>query len=216
MKTHVYFMPGLSANSKIFQHITLPKDRFELHYLEWILPNTIEEPIEKYALRMSKFIQEKNVVLIGVSFGGLLVQEIGKIIKPKKIVIISSIKSNKELSKTLQFIKQTKAYKLFPSNNLTSFEKFIHFISSEKIKKRLEHYKLYLSVRNPLYLKWAIYNALHWTQEYSIPNIVHIHGTSDHIYPIKYIENCIPIQNGPHIMIITKAKEISEKLIQNL
>lgn len=216
MKTHVYFMPGLSANSKIFQFITLPEDRFEMHYLEWILPISIDETLEAYALRMSRFVKEKNVILVGVSFGGLLVQEMGKIINPKKIVIISSIKSNKELSKTLRFIKRTKSYKLFPTNYITIFEKFIHQISSKKIRKRLYHYKMYLSVRNPLYLKWAIYNALHWTQDYTTPNIVHIHGTSDHIYPIKYIKNCIEIKGGAHIMIIIKAKEISDQLRKSL
>ena len=216
MKTHVYFMPGLSANSKIFQHITLPKDRFVLHYLEWILPNAIDEPIEEYAARMCKFINEKDVILIGVSFGGVLVQEMGKFINPKKIILISSIKSSLELPRRLRFIKYTKSYKLFPAKHITSLENFIHKVSNKKIQKRLEHYKIYLSVRDPLYLKWAIHATLHWSQKEPTPHILHIHGTADHIFPIKNISNCIPIQNGPHIMIITKAKEISEKLIQNI
>ena len=216
MKTHVYFMPGLSANSKIFQLIKLPNDRFELHYLEWIIPNKIDEPIEEYAARMCQFIKEKNVILIGVSFGGVLVQEMGKLIKTKKIILISSIKSSLELPRRLRFIKHTKSYKLFPTRHITTLENLIHKISSKKTQKRLDGYKLYLSVRDPLYLKWAIHATLHWSQKKPTPNVLHIHGTADHIFPIKNIANCIPIQNGPHVMILTRAKEVNEVLIQNI
>lgn len=209
-------MPGLAANSQIFKYISLPDDKFVLHYLEWLLPESIDESIEDYAKRMCKFIKEKNVILIGVSFGGIIVQEMAKIMKPIKLVIISSIKSNKELSKRLRLIKVSKTYKLFPENNITALENLIHAYASKKIQKRLEHYKIYLSMRDPLYLKWAIYNALHWKQEKVIPNILHIHGTADHIFPIKYINNCVPIENGEHVMIIIKAKEISKILSEYL
>ena len=69
---HVYLMPGMSANSLIFEKIKFPKN-FELHKLDWISPN-IDESIENYAKRLSEKIVHKNPVLIGVSFGGILVQ----------------------------------------------------------------------------------------------------------------------------------------------
>ena len=53
-------MPGLAANSQIFKYISLPKDLFELHYLEWLLPETLDESIENYAKRMCEFIKEKK------------------------------------------------------------------------------------------------------------------------------------------------------------
>ncbi len=37
-KIPVYFMPGLAASSSIFERIELPKDTFEMHLLEWFLP----------------------------------------------------------------------------------------------------------------------------------------------------------------------------------
>ena len=129
MKTHIYFMPGLAANSKIFEYTSLPEDLFELHYLAWILPTSIDETIESYAKRMCEFIQEKNPVLIGVSFGGILVQEMSKIIHVQKVIIISSIKNNSELPKRLQLAKVTKTYKLFPANHISNIESFISLVS---------------------------------------------------------------------------------------
>ena len=92
---HVYLMPGMSANSLIFERIKLPKD-YRSHLLDWIDPKK-DESISDYAIRFSKLIEHENPVLLGVSFGGILVQEISKIIKVKLLIIISSVKCKSEL-----------------------------------------------------------------------------------------------------------------------
>ena len=88
---HVYFMPGMAANSSIFEFIKLPEDRFKMHFLEWIIPKK-EESLKSYALRMNKYVKHENVVLIGVSFGGVIVQEMAKSLNLKRLIIISSVK----------------------------------------------------------------------------------------------------------------------------
>ena len=75
-KKHIYFMPGLGANPKIFEYILLPKDRFEIHLLEWKIPISEDESIQDYAQRMTREIKNQNPVLLGVSFGGVLVLNI--------------------------------------------------------------------------------------------------------------------------------------------
>lgn len=211
-KTHLYFVPGLAANTKIFERISLPEEHFELHFLDWMLPTSINESIEEYALRMCAKIQHKNPVLIGVSFGGIMVQEMSKIIDCKKIIIISSVKSNKEFPKRFKLVQVTKAYKLFPSKVISNIESYERYFFNDYLKKRAELYKIYLSIRNKEYLQWAIYNVLHWKQKESIPGIIHIHGKKDEVFPIKYIKNSIEIENGTHVMILNKAKTISEIL----
>jgi pimeloyl-ACP methyl ester carboxylesterase len=209
-------MPGLAANSKIFEYTSLPEDLFELHYLVWILPSSVDETIESYAKRMCEFIQEKNPVLIGVSFGGILVQEMSKIIQVQKVIIISSIKNNSELPKRLQLAKVTKTYKLFPTNHISNIESFISLVFSTMAQKRIAQYRMFLSVRDPLYLNWAIHHVLHWNQTETLSNVIHIHGTKDEIFPIKNIPNCIEIEDGSHIMILNKGKKISTILINKL
>ena len=209
-------MPRLAANSKIFEYTSLPEDLFELHYLAWILPTSIDETIESYAKRMCEFIQEKNPVLIGVSFGGILVQEMSKIIHVQKVIIISSIKNNSELPKRLQLAKVTKTYKLFPANHISNIESFISLVFSTMAQKRITQYRMFLSVRDPLYLNWAIHHVLHWNQTETLSNVIHIHGTKDEIFPIKNILNCIKIEDGSHIMILNKGKKISTILINKL
>ncbi len=215
-KKHIYFVPGTAANAKIFERLALPEALYECHYLEWMLPSSKDETIEDYAGRLCQKIKHQNPILVGVSFGGVMVQEMAKHIACEKIVLISSIKSHHELSNKMQFIRDTKAYRLFPSRILNSILRFIAAVSTSKTTRRLEQYQMYLSFREPLYLNWAIKQVLQWKQTSPLPNTIHIHGTNDFIFPIHYIKNCISIEKGTHIMIVTKAKTISAQLLKNL
>ena len=215
-KTHIYFVPGLAASSKIFEYLKFPEEKYELHFLEWLLPLSEKETIEDYAKRMAVYVTESNPVLVGVSFGGIIVQEMSKYLSPKKIILVSSVKSRDELPKRLKAIQLTKAYKLFPTKAISNIEEFSIYAFGDIAKKRVGLYKEYLSIRNEKYLAWAIYNMLHWQQISPLKNILHIHGNDDGVFPIKHIKNCVTIDKGTHIMILNKAKSISKIIIDSL
>ena len=207
-------MPGLAASTSIFEYLKLPEDKFEIHYLDWLVPKSQNEPLSDYAKRMCDRITHKNPILIGVSFGGVMVQEMSKIINTKKIIIISSVKTKTELPRRLQIAKATKAYKLFPTKAIVNIESFAKYAFGNVAQKRIELYRKYLSMRDETYLPWAVYNILHWQQVTLLPNVAHIHGDADGVFPIKHIKNCFVIKGGTHVMILNKAKEISKLLIQ--
>lgn len=211
-------MPGLAASPKIFEHIKLSDDKFVLHYLDWIEPLDEKETLFDYASRYIDKITHKLPVLIGVSFGGVLVQEISRIIQVDKLIIVSSIKKHEELPRRLKYIRKTKMYKLFPSSRLSKIDDFSKFNYHPNLKKKGELYNKYLGIRNEKYLNWAIRNMLYWKNLDKQQYLIHIHGTKDEIFPIKHIKNCIPIEGGTHAMIIIKAKKISaiiEKVLAN-
>lgn len=211
-KHHVYFVPGLAASTAIFEYLDIPSEDFELHYLDWLLPESPEESIEHYAQRMCNRITHQDPILVGVSFGGVMVQEMGKLIHTKKTIIISSIKCKKELPRRLRFIKSTRAYKLLPVRALSNIENYARVAFGKTLKKRMDLYQRYLSMRDTKYLPWAVKTVLHWQQQEPTKNVIHIHGTKDGIFPIKHIHNCKAIEGGTHIMILNKAKQISNVL----
>ena len=47
-KTHIYFVPGLAAGKEIFENISLSKDHYEVHIVEWLIP-VKNESIQDYA-----------------------------------------------------------------------------------------------------------------------------------------------------------------------
>lgn len=214
-KTPIYFVPGLAASPKIFEYLQLPEDQFELYFLEWIIPSSIDETIQDYSKRMAALVQHPNSVLLGVSFGGIVVQEMSKHLDVKKIILISSIKSKYELPNRLKAIQKTKIYKLFPVNSISNLEEFVKYTFGEIAEKRVKLYREYLSIRDEKYLTWAIYNVLHWQQSTPLRNTLHIHGDVDHVFPIKHIKNCISITNGTHAMIIYKAKLVRQIIVDS-
>ena len=106
-------------------------------------------------------------------------------------------------------LQRTRFYKLFPSGRISKMNGFPTYGLSRPLKRKLELYNKYLAVRDKIYLDWAIYNVLHWKTNKLLDNIIHIHGSKDEVFPIKYIKNSIIIEGGTHAMIITKAKKIS-------
>ena len=205
-------MPGMAASSSIFERIQLPTAVFEMHLLEWLLPEK-EETIEDYAQRMAKNITHENAILVGVSFGGILVQEMKPFVKPLKVIIISSVKSNLEYPRRFKIAKTTKAYKLIPTQLLDNIDSLARFtFGSSIIKQRIKLYQKFLSVRDKIYLDWAIEQIINWKRTEVDPDVIHIHGDADEVFPPKYIKNYIPVKGGTHIMILTKYRWLYDNL----
>lgn len=208
---HVYCMPGMAASSAIFEYIKLPKETFELHFLEWSLPER-GISFSDYAKNMCSKIKHDDSVLLGVSLGGLLVQEMSKFINVRKVIIISSVKSRYELPKRMLFARYTKAHKLLPTGLVNNVELLAKYAFGESVTKRIILYERYLSIRDKSYIDWCIDKLVNWEQNTPPENLVHIQGEKDTVFPIVNIRNCIPVLNGTHTMIIHRAKWFNENL----
>lgn len=210
-KIHVYFMPGMAANPSIFKNIKLPLGTFEMHLLEWFVPER-NMSLSEYAKKMTRRIRHKDPVLIGVSFGGMLVQEMARHIAVKKIILISSVKDASELPKRMLFAKYTKIHKLLPTGLVNNVELLVKYAFGETVTKRLALYEEYLSLRDKYYIDWSIDQIVNWKQPKYPDSLVHIHGEKDAVFPIGNIKDCIPVKNGTHTMIIHRAKWFNEHL----
>jgi pimeloyl-ACP methyl ester carboxylesterase len=206
----VYCMPGMAANPKIFEYLDFPEP-YQLFYLKWFSPKR-KESLGAYALRMCSYIKHDNPILIGVSFGGVLVQEMASHIAVRKVVIVSSIKSNLELPLPMKMAQKTNAHKLLPTQWIKNIDTLTLFAFGKGIKTRLSLYQKYLSERDPDYLNWAIDCLVHWNQDQVSQDVLHIHGVKDTVFPIKnLLPHYIPIPGG-HAAIITQAKWFNDEL----
>ncbi|MFQ3173665.1 MAG: pimeloyl-ACP methyl ester carboxylesterase [Flavobacterium sp.] len=210
-KIPVYFMPGLAASATIFERIVLPEDIFEIHLLEWEIP-LVNESLAEYAERITKKIIHENPVLIGVSFGGILVQEMAKYIDARKVIVISSVKSNLEFPRRLKVAKVTKAYKLIPMSLILNLENLAKFSFGKKMNHRLKLYEKFLSVRDIGYLQWAVEKVVLWDRTVVDQGVIHIHGDLDDVFPMRCITDCIVVKGGTHVMILNKYKWLNANL----
>lgn len=210
-KIPVYFMPGLAASPSIFERIELPKDTFEMHLLEWFLPNK-NETLQSYAKRMAEKVKHDNAVLVGVSFGGVLVQEMAQFLNLKKLIIVSSVKCNAELPRRLKFAKTTKAYKLLPTGLMQDVELLTKLAFGDVLKKKLKLYEQYLHRREKEYLDWAIEQMVCWERVEVDTKVIHIQGDADEVFPVKNIKKFINVKGGTHLMILNRYKWFNQNL----
>lgn len=204
-------MPGLAAGPQIFEHIRLPEEDFEVVHLEWMLPEAGMH-LSDYAQAMAAKVYHAAPVLIGVSFGGMLVQEMAAYLNPRQVIIISSIKSHREMPRRLLLARYTKLHKLLPTSLLDNVEVLARYAFGDPVKKRLKLYERYLAIRDKQYLDWAIDQIVHWEKEIPMPGIIHIHGDKDAVFPHAYIASCTTVKGGTHTMIIHRAKWFNERL----
>jgi pimeloyl-ACP methyl ester carboxylesterase len=210
-KIAVYCMPGLAASTDIFERIELPADVFEMILLEWKIPLK-DETLAAYAQRMVLEIKHDHPVLVGVSFGGILVQEMATFCNARKVIILSSVKTNLEFPRRMKIAKAIKLYKILPTSVVSHFETLAKISLGDKINQRLKLYEKYLSIRDKSYLDWALKSVLLWDREVADASVVHIHGDKDEVFPIKNITNAIVVKGGTHILVLNKYKWLNENL----
>src|SRR5687768_12603951 len=94
MMQKVYFISGLGADERAFSFLDL--GFCEPVFIPWVRP--LEgETVPAYAVRLKERIPEDFPIIVGLSFGGMVAVEIGKAFPCKKIVLLSSAKTQKEI-----------------------------------------------------------------------------------------------------------------------
>ncbi len=204
-------MPGMAASSRIFEYLDLPLSQFSVHLLEWSIPER-DITLADYARSISEQIAHRKPVLIGVSFGGIIIQEIARFLPVRKVVIISSVKKRSEFPKRLLIARYTGLHRILPTSLINKVELLSRYSFNGSVSKRLALYEQYLSVRDTYYLDWCIEQLINWTQTDAPEGIVHIHGELDAVFPIKNIQKCIVVPEGTHTMIIHRYKWFNEQL----
>ncbi len=207
----VYFFSGLGADKKTFGQLQLPQN-IEPIFIDWINPEA-DEPIESYAGRISKVIDNSNpFVLVGLSFGGIMATEVLEFVNPHKTILISSVSRRQELPSFFRITRFLGINKTFPVKSVQKGNAFIYWlfgISRAEDKLLLD---TILADTDPIFSKWAIRQMMIWKREITNPKIIRIHGNNDKMFPIHDFVPDYIIKNGGHFMIVDKADEISNLL----
>lgn len=128
---HVYCFSGLGADFRIFARLRL--HNAHLLPIEWHMP-LAKETLPEYALRLASQIIHPNPVLLGVSFGGMLVTEIAKQIPYEKAIIVSSCKTRHELPWYLRGAGRLGLHKVVPYEIVTNVPALNRFIFDSRSK----------------------------------------------------------------------------------
>jgi len=205
----IYCISGLGSDEKIFARIRV--DGYELVHIPWLIPEK-NEPIDIYAKRMSKNITSEQPVLMGLSFGGMMCVEISKILPVEKLVLVSSIKSYKEMPGWMKGAGRLRLDKIIPLRPYRLLEPLENYNMGVSNAEDLEMVRRYRKNVQQDYLNWAVHQILNWKNDWQPEHLFHIHGDADRIFPIKKVQPTYTVNGGGHFMIYNQASLINESL----
>jgi pimeloyl-ACP methyl ester carboxylesterase len=207
----VYLFSGSGADSSIFMNLKLPG--YHKVYVSWI-PALPDESLTQYAGRIKSQITVENPYIIGLSFGGIVAVEVSKQIRVEKMVLISSVRTKKELNKVQFFFIKLGLYRIIPASliNRTNFLTYRYFgARSQNDKKALT--KL-LQDTDVTFFRWALKSIGYWNNKEAPERTIQIHGTADRVIASRLVHPDYRIKGGGHLMVFNKADTIS-KIITN-
>lgn len=207
----IFLLSGLGADKRVFEFLDLSD--FKVNHVDWIEP-TDNETIQSYAQRLLKQITTDRPIIIGVSFGGIMTIEIGKLIQTDKLILISSAKTKNDIPIYYRVIGHLGLNKLIPTWVLKSVNPLTYWFFGTKTKKQKDLLKTILKETNNKFLKWAIDKIVNWDNWTELKNVTTIHGTADRILPLKTAD--FKIINGGHLMIFDKADQLNGVLTKQL
>lgn len=207
---HIYCISGFGADERVFSKLDFGKN--EVHFIPWKIPEK-NESIQSFAQRMQKDIAQPDPVLIGLSFGGMMSIEIAKLISVEKVVLVSSVSTYHELPLYMKITGKLHLNRMIPMKPYPILEPLENYNLGVKTPEQKALVKEYRKNLNLQYSNWAIDQVVNWKNNQISTKVIHIHGTKDHIFPIRYIKNPdYIIRDGGHLLSMNNSEEVNRIL----
>lgn len=206
----IVFISGLGANELAFSKIGSLK--YEKIIANWI-PNHGNESITEYAKRFIKEYRIKSSdILAGLSFGGVLAQEISKIQGNSSIILISSFKRRSHLNYPFRLALNIGLYRIQLIRIPILEDLIAKFLNSGNKESSLVLCDM---------LKKSDYELMNWSirkiaeikdDDYATIPTFNIVGTKDRIIRQWSNESNYLVMGGSHFMIYDKSDEVTNIL----
>lgn len=209
----IYCISGLGADERVFQRLSIANAT--LIPIKWPAINW-DDSMRSYAKKIAEQIQGEQPILLGLSLGGMLATEIGKLIITEKVFLISSAKTRKELGYNFPL------WKFAVNKHLVAFGLFKSLAPLSRYRLDLKTPEERILIADMIkktsldFMKCAIHMIINWDNTIVNNDIIHIHGTKDKIITPKNIKATHWIEGGGHFMIYNKAEIISKLVSQHL
>ncbi len=212
----IYMFPGLGADETIFRNLHLPG--YNIKHIRWIKPLN-GETIADYAKRLQYQIDPATrPVYLGLSFGGMMAQEMAKRLEPELTIIVSSIKTQYEKPLQMKLAQQIRPHKYVPSLLAIEFDFWYPWAFGKTTKMEKSFIKKMAKGIHPDFTDWATDAAINWDNTAIVPNLLHIHGDKDNLFPSCYLKNkdFVLVKGGTHFMVYNRADEVANIVLEKL
>ena len=204
-----YLIPGLGADERVFRRLRLAGT---VHVLSWLAPASPAEPLAHYATRLAAAVPaDAPCWLVGVSFGGLLAQEIGQLRPLARVVLISSLGSPHDLPPLLRLAGVTGVHRLLPFGLLKWLPRLAQWFFGARGGTEYRLLRQILADTDPAFARWATAQLLAWRGP-GLPGTVRLHGTRDRLLPAGAASIDYLVPGAGHFLIVSHAAQVSQVL----
>lgn len=206
-----YILSGLGADERVFEEIDFGD--FSPVFIPWEKVDPAQS-FESYIKQLSKQVHSSSPILTGISFGGIVAQEMSALFNNCPVLIISSVQTRAQLSPFMRFSGKIGLHKLIPMKLALKNKSINHWLFGTKTEHEKRILDQILADSDPVFTKWAIHQITHWKRTEKVPaKLLHIHGDADRIFKIANVNPDYIIKGGTHFMTVSKREEVS-KVIQ--
>ena len=204
-----YLIPGLGADERVFRRLQLVGPT---QVLPWLPSQSSTESLVHYAARLAEYVPlAQPCWLVGISFGGLLAQEIGRLRLLARVVLISSLGRPQDLPPLLRVVGASGLHRLLPFSLLKWLPRLAQWFFGAG--GGTEYYLLCQILRDtdPVFARWATIQLLNWRGP-GLPAAVRLHGTHDRLLPAGSAHIDYPMPGAGHFLIVSHAAWVSQVL----
>lgn len=203
----VYALSGLGADERLFENMELDVPA-QLIPLPWISPGN-SQTIADYAARIvDHYKPEPGSILMGVSFGGMIIQEMAHLMKANSLVLISTMTSRDDLPLAMKTAAAARIHPILKKDFLSGLAWLGDKFTSKSKEGRDLFYQM-IQDSDADVLSFGARAILDWRPPGIEAPVLRIHGDKDRVFPLKKEWNAKIIKGGNHFMIFDKGEEIS-------
>lgn len=202
----VYLIAGLGTDVAIFEAID-PNHQWKR--IPWLLPATPDESLPAYARRMAEAIPAAETpILLGLSFGGVIAQEIAQIRKLRGVILVSSLMKTAEKPWWMDLFRHIPLYKLGVGDwRIKTLPLWAPGWGIHEPEEQALLQQMFARADNSLRF-WSMRQLIDWQFTPLRCPFLRIHGERDGIFSLTSPETSILIKQGTHFMIWQQARLI--------
>ena len=203
---------GLGADESVFRR---QKEAFpELVTPAWQQPlphESLTDYCERWAADLCPL---RPRFLGGASFGGLIAQEVARILKPEAVFLIGSARADRPLPQRIRILSPlAKGLPWLPVRGLQQFVRLGVATMPIGRGSAFSEIARQFARSDPGLLRWSARQILEWhpQPELGCP-IYQIHGAADWIFPLRTATPDAIVAGGGHVISLTHGAAVNEFL----
>jgi pimeloyl-ACP methyl ester carboxylesterase len=207
-KSTIYLLPGIEKDFPIFDRM---RELLPESVLVEYPPPQRAETLSSYAGRVAQRLVPNSIVA-GISWGGVLAQEVAPLLPAKGCIVIASVRGGHQLPPHMRLGR--KLSRGTYSAVLRAAGSIAHYVP--KSVKTSSTYQFSKFASSDGWHRWAASALNTWSPSpllEAIP-VLHIHGTADRTFPIRHVDADVEIEGGKHALPISHPREVADAIMQ--